>query len=101
MACALITGAIMGMLGQGLYLSLHYYLCASFQSKFSSSDSIQAANALLASLLIGGTSECLLVVYVSTSTLGIIPFVLGAIFPTFIQKARGKGQFKEKHHSTF
>jgi len=91
----------MGMLGQGLYLSLAYYLCASFQSKFSSRNSIQAANALVASLLIGGTSECLLVVYVSTSTVGIIPFLLGAIFPFCFQKVLGTGANKEKHRSTF
>lgn len=101
MVCALITGATMGMLGQGLYLSLHYYLCASFQSKFSSRDSIQAAKALVTSIFIGGLSEYMLVLCTPTTILGIIPFLLGAVFPLGFQKVRRIGQYKQKHRTTF
>ncbi len=91
----------MGMLGQGLYLSIHYYLCASFHSKFTTSDSVQAAKTVIASLLIGGLSECILVHFTPSTTLGIIPLLLGAFLPLGFQKLNGIGPHKEKHRSTF
>ncbi len=101
MVCAIISGAIMGMLGQGLYLSIHYYLCTSFHSKFTTRDSVQAAKTVIASLLIGGLSECILVHFTPSTTLGIIPLLLGAFFPLGFQKLSGIGQHKEKQRSTF
>lgn len=91
----------MGMLGQGLYLSIHYYLCALQQSKFSTNNSIHAAKALIVSLLIGGVSEFLIVQHTPTTTFGIIPLLLGAFFPLAFQKVRGIGQEKEKQGATF